>query len=98
MIAWMSWELGLYLLPGLIIGLTIHEFAHAWSASLLGDDFPRRNGRVDTPVSGGILAGKIPHFSCDSSCAFAATASPVAGPRSDVSEVTNARRRLAAEK
>lgn len=46
MIALMSWELGLCLLPGLVIGLTIHEFAHAWSASLLGDDFPRRRGRV----------------------------------------------------
>lgn len=33
-------------LPGLLIGLTFHEFAHAWSASLLGDDFARRQGRV----------------------------------------------------
>jgi Zn-dependent protease len=33
-------------LPGLVIGLTVHEFAHAWSASLLGDDFARRQGRV----------------------------------------------------
>jgi Zn-dependent protease len=33
-------------LPGLVIGLTFHEFAHAWSASLLGDDFARRQGRV----------------------------------------------------
>ncbi len=36
----------LVLLPGLVIGLTLHEFAHAWSASLLGDDFARRQGRV----------------------------------------------------
>ncbi|MEN6449447.1 MAG: site-2 protease family protein [Thermoguttaceae bacterium] len=34
------------LLPGLVVGLTVHEFAHAWSASLLGDDFSRRQGRV----------------------------------------------------
>ena len=33
-------------LPGLVIGLTVHEFAHAWTASLLGDDFARRQGRV----------------------------------------------------
>jgi Zn-dependent protease len=46
MIAFMSLSFALWLLPGLVIGLTLHEFAHAWSASLLGDDFPRRNGRV----------------------------------------------------
>jgi Zn-dependent protease len=42
----MKWELTLLMLPGLIAGLTLHEFAHAWSASLLGDDFARRQGRV----------------------------------------------------
>ena len=42
----MRWELTLLMLPGLIVGLTCHEFAHAWSASLLGDDFARRQGRV----------------------------------------------------
>ncbi len=36
----------LLLLPGLIVGITVHEFAHAWSAKLLGDEFPRRQGRV----------------------------------------------------
>lgn len=36
----------LMMLPGLVIGLTLHEFAHAWSASLLGDDFARRQKRV----------------------------------------------------
>ncbi len=30
----------------LIVALTLHECAHAWSASLLGDDFARRQGRV----------------------------------------------------
>ena len=36
----------LLLLTGLCIALTLHEFAHAWSAGLLGDGFPRRQGRV----------------------------------------------------
>jgi Zn-dependent protease len=42
----MNFWVALVMLPGLVIGLTLHEFAHAWSASLLGDDFPRRQGRV----------------------------------------------------
>ena len=42
----MNWGWTLFMLPGLIVGLTFHEFAHAWSASLLGDDFARRQGRV----------------------------------------------------
>lgn len=42
----MNWEMALVMLPGLVIGITAHEFAHAWSASLLGDNFPRRQGRV----------------------------------------------------
>ncbi|MHC4716367.1 MAG: site-2 protease family protein [Planctomycetota bacterium] len=33
-------------LPALVIGITVHEFAHAFSASRLGDDFARRQGRV----------------------------------------------------
>jgi Zn-dependent protease len=36
----------LFMLPGLVLGLTLHEFAHAWVASLLGDGFPRRAKRV----------------------------------------------------
>ena len=42
----MNLETAIFLLPGLVIGLSLHEFAHAWSASLLGDDFSRRQGRV----------------------------------------------------
>jgi Zn-dependent protease len=42
----MNLETAIFLLPGLVIGLSLHEFAHAWSASLLGDDFARRQGRV----------------------------------------------------
>lgn len=33
-------------LPGIIIGLSLHEFAHAWVADKLGDPTPRRDGRV----------------------------------------------------
>jgi len=36
----------LLFLPGLVIGLTVHEFAHAFSARLLGDDLPKRQKRV----------------------------------------------------
>jgi len=36
----------LYLLPGIIIGLTFHEFAHAQVAVLLGDNTPRLEGRT----------------------------------------------------
>ncbi len=42
----MNFEIALVLLPGLVVGITLHEFAHAWAASLLGDDYPRRRGRV----------------------------------------------------
>ena len=37
---------GLFLLPGLIVGLTVHEAAHALSAKWLGDRNPERMGRV----------------------------------------------------
>ena len=33
-------------LPGVIIAITFHEFAHAYVADKLGDDIPRRQGRV----------------------------------------------------
>lgn len=33
-------------IPGLLIAITFHEFAHAWVADKLGDDTPRRNGRL----------------------------------------------------
>ncbi|WP_368292804.1 site-2 protease family protein [Dehalobacter sp. TBBPA1] len=36
----------LYMLPGIIIGLTFHEFAHAQTAVWLGDDTPRLQGRT----------------------------------------------------
>lgn len=33
-------------IPGIILGLSLHEFAHAWVADRLGDPTPRRQGRV----------------------------------------------------
>ena len=33
-------------IPAMVMGLTIHEFAHAWTAWQLGDDTPRRAGRI----------------------------------------------------
>lgn len=36
----------LYLLPGIIIGFTFHEFAHAQTAVWFGDDTPRAQGRI----------------------------------------------------
>jgi Zn-dependent protease len=34
------------LLPGILIGITVHEFAHAFSAYRLGDMTPKAQGRV----------------------------------------------------
>jgi Zn-dependent protease len=42
----MNLKLALLLLPGLIIGLTIHEASHALSAKLLGDKTAYKMGRV----------------------------------------------------
>lgn len=36
----------IYLLPGLVIGLTFHEAAHALSAKWLGDRYAERMGRI----------------------------------------------------
>lgn len=33
-------------LPGIIIALSLHEFAHAWMSDKLGDPTPRRQGRL----------------------------------------------------
>jgi Zn-dependent protease len=33
-------------LPGIIIGLTVHEFSHAWLAHLSGDSTSRDQGRI----------------------------------------------------
>ena len=40
--------LGLLLtLPAVLIAITFHEFAHAYAADKLGDDTPRRQGRLN---------------------------------------------------
>lgn len=36
----------LYSLPGLIVGFTVHEFAHAAVSVRFGDETPRRDGRL----------------------------------------------------
>ena len=33
-------------IPGVLIAITFHEFAHAYTADRLGDDTPRRQGRL----------------------------------------------------
>lgn len=39
-------------LPGVIVAITFHEFAHAWMADRLGDDTPRNQGRLNlNPIS-----------------------------------------------
>jgi Zn-dependent protease len=54
-------------IPALIIGITIHEFAHAKAADMLGDPTPRMQGRVSLnplrhfdPI--GLIALIIIHF------------------------------------
>jgi Zn-dependent protease len=36
----------LLIMPGIIIGITVHEWAHAWTAYKLGDSTPKLQGRV----------------------------------------------------
>ena len=36
----------LILFPGLLLAITVHEFAHAWAADHLGDPTPRAQGRL----------------------------------------------------
>jgi len=39
-------------LPGVLVAITFHEFAHAYAAEKLGDDTPRRQGRLNlNPLS-----------------------------------------------
>ncbi|MEG0156762.1 MAG: site-2 protease family protein [Anaerovoracaceae bacterium] len=43
----MDWLMSkMYILPGVIIGLSFHEFAHAFVAYKLGDSTPKLQGRV----------------------------------------------------
>ena len=36
----------IFSLPGVIIAISFHEFAHAWTADKLGDTTPRAQGRL----------------------------------------------------
>ena len=36
----------LFTIPGLLVAITFHEFAHAYAADKLGDDTPRSQGRL----------------------------------------------------
>lgn len=43
----MDWLMGtIMMIPGIVIGLSFHEFAHAWVACKLGDMTPKFQGRV----------------------------------------------------
>ncbi len=43
----MDWVMQkVYILPGILVGLSFHEFAHAWVAKKLGDNTAERQGRV----------------------------------------------------
>jgi len=42
----------IYALPGVLVAMTFHEFAHAFAATKLGDDTPRLQGRLNlNPLS-----------------------------------------------
>jgi Zn-dependent protease len=49
----LGWFLNvLYMMPGIVIGITVHEFAHAFVAYKLGDVTPKREKRVTlNPIS-----------------------------------------------
>jgi Zn-dependent protease len=42
----MNWQNIVYSLPGIILGLTVHEYSHALAAYKLGDDTAREQGRL----------------------------------------------------
>jgi len=42
----MDWQRILYYLPGVILGLTVHEFCHGFCAYKLGDNTARDQGRL----------------------------------------------------
>ena len=41
----MTFEILVWLLPFLVVSLVLHELAHAWVATWLGDPSPRGRGR-----------------------------------------------------
>ena len=36
----------LYVLPAILIAFTVHEYAHAFASSILGDPTPKLEGRL----------------------------------------------------
>jgi Zn-dependent protease len=42
----MDWQSVLYSIPGILLGLTVHEFFHAWTAYKLGDATAKDQGRL----------------------------------------------------
>ena len=47
-----EWVALLLTIPGVLIAITFHEFAHAYAATKLGDDTPRLQGRLNlNPLS-----------------------------------------------
>jgi Zn-dependent protease len=42
----MDWQSTLYSIPGVLLGLTVHEFFHAWTACRLGDTTAKDQGRL----------------------------------------------------
>jgi len=42
----MNWQSTLYMIPGILLGLTIHEYCHALCAWKLGDSTARDQGRI----------------------------------------------------
>jgi Zn-dependent protease len=42
----MDWQSTLYSIPGILLGLTVHEFSHAWTAYKLGDTTAKDLGRI----------------------------------------------------
>ena len=48
----LEWLVLLLTLPGVLIAITFHEFAHAYAATKLGDDTPSMQGRLNlNPLS-----------------------------------------------
>ncbi|MDR2096142.1 MAG: site-2 protease family protein [Treponema sp.] len=42
----MDWERIIYSMPATLLGLTLHEFCHAWASFKLGDTTARDQGRI----------------------------------------------------
>ncbi len=48
----LEWLALLLTVPGVLIAITFHEYAHAWAATKLGDDTPEAEGRLNlNPLS-----------------------------------------------